>query len=55
MSDIVVVSETGTEAIVQTATPVEIIVDGALKGDPGPAGTPGTSGVLTKLTVGKTG
>lgn len=41
---ITVVSETGITAIVQTATPVAIVIDGTLRGPQGPAGANGAVG-----------
>lgn len=47
MADIVITSDTGTNAIVSPAVPVEVIVDGSLigpSGSPGAAGAPGAAG-----------
>lgn len=51
MTDIVVASEDGTQAIVGSPTTAAVVIDGALKGDkgeqgdPGPKGDPGVQGI----------
>jgi hypothetical protein len=61
MADINVVSGTGVTATIQTATPAEITVDGALRGDQGiqgnqgpigPTGVPGAAGAVWYTGIG---
>jgi len=44
MADIIAASETGVNAIIQTATPAAISVNGSLIGPPGPTGAQGAPG-----------
>lgn len=44
MAEIIVTSDLGTQAIVQTATPVEVVVGGLLKGETGATGPQGAKG-----------
>ncbi len=45
MADVVVASERNTTTVVQTATPVEVIVSGALRGPQGTSGEVGPQGI----------
>lgn len=44
MANIVVTGDNGTQAIVQTATPAQVVVDGALRGIQGVPGVQGLTG-----------
>lgn len=44
MADIIVAGEDGTQVIIQTATPAQITVGGALRGEQGIPGTTGPAG-----------
>jgi hypothetical protein len=52
MTDIIVTSDTGLQAIIQQAPPVNIIVEGTLKGDQGDVGDTGP-GVPNGGTIGQ--